>query len=376
MPAVGDVLAARYRIDALLGVGGMATVWRARDLRLDRDVALKVLLPNLAADPALAARFDREARALAALSDPHVVGIHDVVGGEADAEPFLVMELCPGGSLGDRLAGGAALPAPVALPILADAATGLAALHAAGIVHRDVTARNVLLAGGRAKLADLGIARAGAAGETVGAGLTPPGTALGTLASLSPEVIAGRPATAASDVYGLGAVAYRTLAGALPRPAASLAELAAARGRAVPPLAERAPGIPPAVAAAVDRALDPDPGRRPTAMEMATAFGAAAPATGPGADERTVLAPPAPPTTHPAVTARPTSAGARPSPGAPSPEAPAGGERRNAGGGRPLPAPGPGYRGPSLWSGELVAVVVVAAVIVLVVLLAMGGHLG
>ena len=176
MPAIGDVLAGRYRIDARLGAGGMATVWRARDLRLERDVAVKVLLPNLAGDPALAARFDREARALAAVNDPHVVGIHDVVEGTPGTEPFLVMELCPDGSLGDRLADGAALPGAVALPLLADAAAGLAALHARGLVHRDVTPRNILLAGATARLGDFGLARVEGATTPAGAGLTPAGS--------------------------------------------------------------------------------------------------------------------------------------------------------------------------------------------------------
>src|SRR5688572_31411184 len=107
MPIVGDVLAERYRIDAPIGVGGMASVYRAADLRLERDVAVKVLLPNLAADPALAQRFEREALALAATSHPSVVKVFDVEPGDpaTGREPFYVMELCEGGSLADRLAG-------------------------------------------------------------------------------------------------------------------------------------------------------------------------------------------------------------------------------------------------------------------------------
>src|SRR5450759_928325 len=114
MLAVGDLLAGRYRVDARLGAGGMGSVWRAHDLRLDRDVALKVLLPSVAGDPVLAQRFDREAHALAAVTSPHVIAIYDVVTG-AGGDPFLVMELCPDGSLGDRLDAAGSLPVAEAL---------------------------------------------------------------------------------------------------------------------------------------------------------------------------------------------------------------------------------------------------------------------
>ncbi len=269
MLAIGDLLAGRYRIDARLGAGGMATVWRARDLRLERDVAVKVLLPNLAGDPALAARFDREARALAAISDAHVVAIFDVVEGSQGSEPFLVMELCPDGSLGDRLADEASIAPEIALPLLADAASGLAALHARGMVHRDVTPRNVLLVGGSAKLGDFGLVRPEDTSTMPGGGLTATGAAVGTLGYLAPEILDGRTATPASDVYGLGTVAFRSLTGALPHPARSIAELVAARSRAVAPIGTLVPGLPAAAATAIDRALDAEPVRRPTAAELA-----------------------------------------------------------------------------------------------------------
>jgi len=392
MPAIGDVLAGRYRIDARLGAGGMATVWQARDLRLERDVAVKVLLPNLAGDPALAARFDREARALAALADPHVVGIHDVVGGDAGTEPFLVMELCPDGSLGDRLADGAALSFDDALPLLADAAAGLASLHAAGIVHRDVTPRNVLLAGGRARIGDLGLARAGVPGEAPpGSGLTATGTAVGTLAYLAPEVLHGEVATPASDLYALGAVAYRTLTGILPHPAGTIAEVVTARDLAFAPLARMAPGTPSAVADLVDRALAIDPTVRPTAAEAAAILAQAARARGegrsamPGAPDPTGI--PSSAAGHPpdlaneptVIVALPGASSGAPGPGgASSPIArpqPSRGPQPTHGR-HPLPEPGPGYHGPGLWSGELVAVVVVAVAIVLLVILLGGGPFG
>jgi serine/threonine protein kinase len=184
MPSIGERLAGRYRLDAAIGSGGFASVFRARDLRLDRDVAVKVLLAHHATDPVVVARFDREARVLAAVSHPNVVAIHDVdPGGTAtSAEPFLVMDLCEGGSLGDRLAAanGRALAPDLVAPILVGVAAGLGALHARGIVHRDLKPSNVLLSDGRARIADLGIAAAGPSE------LTATGTTVGTLSYLAP----------------------------------------------------------------------------------------------------------------------------------------------------------------------------------------------
>jgi serine/threonine protein kinase len=400
MPAIGDLLAGRYRIDARLGAGGMATVWRARDLRLERDVAVKVLLPNLAGDPALAARFDREARALAAISDAHVVAIFDVVEGTQGSEPFLVMELCPDGSLGDRLADGASIAPEVALPVLADAAAGLAALHARGMVHRDVTPRNVLLVGGSAKLGDFGLARIEDSSTTPGVGLTATGAAVGTLGFLAPEILDGRTATPASDVYGLGAVAYRTLTGMLPRPAGSIAELVAARSRAVAPIGTLVPSLPAAAASAIDRALDADSARRPTAVDLARTF---RPAASTPTDERTTLdagrmaaIPAAPGWVRPPATPSPpppaerasadVQPGASPPPSRPEPPAPSPPRRADAvppspfpgkrrRGRKPLPEAGPDYHGPGFWSGELIAIVVVVVVIIALVIL-FGGRPG
>ena len=353
----------------------MGTVWRAHDQQLDRDVALKVLGPSLAGDPALAERFDREARALAAVASPHVVAIYDVVA-RPGADPFIVMELCPGGSLGDRLDRAGRLPVDDALPLLADAAEGLAALHARGILHRDVTPRNVLLAGGRAKLGDLGVAHEGAPGERrPRSDLTDPGTTVGTLAYLAPELLEGVPASRASDVYGLGAVAYQTLAGALPHAAGSIAELVLDGRRPVEPLASRAPGVGSALATLVARALDARPDARPSAAELAAGLRSAAasagidpgPAAGmsdgqPGRTGRFVAA----------VSSAPTRSAIPARAGAASPT-----DRSHAA--TPIP-PRPGgvsdrYRGPSLWSAEILLIAVVAGV-VLLVLLALAGAFG
>jgi serine/threonine protein kinase len=202
MTAIGQDLGSRYRIEALLGAGGMATVYRARDLRLDRAVAVKVLSPNLATDKTVARRFEQEARFLAAVSHPSIVSVYDV--GEAAGEPFFVMELVEGETLTDRLAHGGPLPPDDAVRVLTDIAEGLLVLHRGGFVHRDVKPQNILLPReGRAKLADFGLVRDGRASD-----LTAPGTAVGTLAYLAPELLRGEPASPATDVYSICAVAF------------------------------------------------------------------------------------------------------------------------------------------------------------------------
>jgi len=273
MPSIGERLAGRYRLDARIGSGGFATVFRARDLRLERDVAVKVLLANHATDPVIAARFDREARVLAAVSHPNVVAVHDVAPGDpaTSAEPFLVMDLCDGGSLADRLAasGTGALPPDELVPALVDVAAGLDALHARGIVHRDLKPSNVLLSDGRARIADLGIAAAGPSE------LTAIGTTVGTLAYLAPEQLAGEPGSPASDVHALGVIAYLGLTGRLPRPAGSVTEVVAASVRPVDPVSALAPGLGTAFDPAIARALAGDPSRRPTVTELGAMLTAA-----------------------------------------------------------------------------------------------------
>jgi serine/threonine-protein kinase len=267
MPIVGDVLAERYRLDAPLGAGGMATVWRARDLRLDRDVAVKLLAANLAGDPIVAERFEREARSLAASMHPNVVAIYDVERGDRTAgrEPFYVMELCDGGSLADLLARDPSgrRPAGELVPILAAVADGLAWLHRNGIVHRDVKPHNILLCGGRAKLADFGLARRDGSDDL--AALTATGTAMGTLAYVAPEVLDGDAASPASDVYALGAVAYQGLTGRLPRPGGSVAEVVVSRDMPAPRASEVAPALGRAFDTLLGDAVARDPGVRPDA---------------------------------------------------------------------------------------------------------------
>ena len=184
------VVADRYRLERRLATGGMGEVWAARDLELDRSVALKLLGPE--ADPA---RFEREAHAAAALSHPNVTQLFDY--GAWKGRPYMVLELLPGGTLEDRLRDGRPLPDAETERIAREVAAGLAHAHSRGLVHRDLKPANVLFdADGRAKIADFGIARMGGAGT-----LTEAGTMLGTAAYISPEQAAGEPATAASDVY-------------------------------------------------------------------------------------------------------------------------------------------------------------------------------
>ena len=268
MPIVGDLLAGRYRIVGPLGAGGMASVWRAHDERLARDVAIKVLLPNLAADPDLAARFDREARSLAAAGHPAIVAIFDVEPGDpaTGREPFYVMELCDGGSLADRLAAGPLAPDD-AVHILAAIAEGLSALHDRGIVHRDVKPGNILVCGGRPKLADFGLARPEHATESTA--LTMAGTVAGTLAYLAPELVRGAPASAASDAYALGVVAFQALTGRLPRPAGSMEEFVAASRGPAAVVSAAAPHLGDAFDGPIAAALATDPPSRQDPLGLA-----------------------------------------------------------------------------------------------------------
>jgi hypothetical protein len=275
MPNPGDLLLGRYRILERLGSGGMATVHRARDERLERDVAVKILLPNLAGDPATAARFEREARSLAASSHPGVVAVFDVDAGDPTTgrEPFFVMELCRGGSLASRLGPDRRMDPDDLIPIVVTIADGLADLHRRGVVHRDVKPHNILFGDDRAKLADFGLAQTnGREGVTE---LTTPGTTVGTLAYLAPEVLAGERATTAADIYALGVVTFVALTGDPPRRASSMAELVRSSTSAAPAISTIAPELGAAFDDVVGAALAVHPEARPDALAFASGLAAA-----------------------------------------------------------------------------------------------------
>jgi serine/threonine protein kinase len=248
-----DLIDGRYRLEERIATGGMAEVWAAHDLELDRRVALKLL--QRSADPI---RFSREARAAAGLSHPNICRLYDF--GDADGRPFIVLEHLPGGSLEDRLSSGEPLPSDEAARIASDIASGLAHAHARGLVHRDVKPGNVLFdLEGRAKVADFGIAHVEDAST-----LTEAGTLLGTAAYISPEQASGSRATPASDVYSFGVILYRMLTGRLPFEGESPLELAAKHANEAPaPILSLRPDALPELERVATAALAKRPEDRP-----------------------------------------------------------------------------------------------------------------
>ena len=250
-------VAGRYELIRPLGHGAMATVDLARDAELDRPVALKRLAENLARDEDLQRRFLREARLAARLSHPNVVRVFDV--GEDDGRPFIAMEYVEGETLAELVAQRAPLPADEAARLGTQMCAGLAAAHAAGLVHRDVKPQNLLLrTDGVLKLGDFGIAAA-----HDGTRLTLAGTVLGTAGYLAPEQARGEEVTAAADIYAVGAVLYELLTGEPSRTAGSLAELGSEDGFGPPDLAARVPTAPRELVAAVNACLSARPEDRP-----------------------------------------------------------------------------------------------------------------
>jgi len=207
-----EALRQRYALERELGRGGMAVVYLARDLRHDRPVALKVLLPSLAQSLG-AERFLREIRTAARLQHPHILSVHD--SGEADGQLWFAMPYVEGETLRQRLRREGQLSLPDALRIAREVADGLDFAHRHGVVHRDVKPENILLSDEHALVADFGISRA-LAGEESGEALTETGVSVGTPAYMSPEQAAGQPVDARTDVYALGAVLYEMLAGEPP----------------------------------------------------------------------------------------------------------------------------------------------------------------
>jgi serine/threonine protein kinase len=250
-----QLLLNRYRLIERLAVGGSAEVWRAHDVQLDREVAVKRLHPHLLPDEASRRRLAAEARAAASLSHPVIVDVYDVdATGEA---PALVMELVDGESLSARIDRDGPLEPRMAAAITADVAEALYHAHQRGVIHRDVKPGNVLLGSdGRTRLVDFGIAHSLAASAER---LTMTGTVMGTLRAMAPEQLAGGPITPRTDLYGIGVVLHEALTGRSPYPSSSPVALADAQ-RAGPPALD---GIEPALAAVIASSLAFDPAERP-----------------------------------------------------------------------------------------------------------------
>ncbi len=259
---------AHFEVLSLIGAGGMGEVYRARDTRLGRDVAIKVLPVEFAADPERLRRFEQEARAVAALSHPHILALFDV--GTHEGSPYLVTELLEGESLQDRLRSGA-LPVRKAVETAVQIAQGLAAAHEKGIVHRDLKPANVFLTkDGQVKILDFGLAKLAPprspeerAKATTVMEATDAGMVLGTVAYMSPEQVVGKPLDARSDLFSLGIVLYEMLSGKRPFQKETAPETMAAILREDPPdLVEIRKSIPQGLARIVRHCLEKEPSSR------------------------------------------------------------------------------------------------------------------
>jgi eukaryotic-like serine/threonine-protein kinase len=278
MPLAVGTRLGPYEILTPLGAGGMGEVYRARDTRLDRIVAVKILPPGLAGDPERRARFEREARTVAALTHPHICTLHDI--GQHDGTSFLVMEHLAGHTLAERLRKGP-LPLAQALTVAIEIAEALAAAHRQGVIHRDLKPGNVMLTGTGAMLLDFGLAKlkpavAMAGSVTVSAipgadPVTGAGAILGTVPYMAPEQLEGREADARSDLFAFGAVLYEMLTGRRAFPGDSpVSVIAAILERDPPPLSSLQPLTPPLLDRIVRQCLAKAPGDRPdTAHDVA-----------------------------------------------------------------------------------------------------------
>jgi serine/threonine protein kinase len=263
-------IAGRYRLEGRLGFGGMSTVHLALDLRLERQVAVKLLAEHLADDPTFVSRFQREAQAAARLVHPNIVQIFDSGLDEASGRHFIVMEYIEGQSCAEILRDDGWVEVDEAVSIIEQACEGLDYAHRHGVVHRDVKPGNLLRAReGEVKLADFGIAKA-----TEQSSITQVGSVLGTAAYLAPEQARGEEAGPPADLYALGVVAYQLISGRLPYEATSLTELALKQQREEPPMLDTlVAAVGPELADAVAIALALDPrDRYQTAREMGRAI--------------------------------------------------------------------------------------------------------
>ena len=282
MSSEPEVIGQRYELGSVLGRGGMGEVRAATDLRLGREVAVKLLRIDLAEQTSLRGRFDREARAAARITHPNVVAIYDT--GEHDGVPFIVMERLPGNSLATELCAGR-LSQPRACSLTLEVLSALDAAHQLGVIHRDIKPGNILIDPfTHAKVADFGIAKIAEDADQTTVGML-----LGTASYLAPERLAGEPATPATDLYGVGVMLFEVLAGRAPfRGDTPLAVVKSISLGVHEPLGEVRPDVDPAVVAVIEPAMQMDPENRfQSASEMARALRAATRRSG-AADEPTV----------------------------------------------------------------------------------------
>ena len=258
-PQPGSYLDDRYHLGAKIAKGGMSTVYHAVDTRLDREVAVKIMNPELATDPTFRTRFEREARAVAKLTHPDLVNVFDQ--GEDGPFVFLVMELVDGGSLRELLRERGPMPPHAALSVMEPVLTALSVAHTTGMIHRDIKPDNVLIsANHQVKLADFGLVRAVSTGSGEAARTSATGQVIGTVAYLSPEQVQGHSLGAASDVYSAGVLLYELLTGETPFNGGSPVETALSRlTQNVPAPSEIIDGVPPEIDDLVLRACQRTP---------------------------------------------------------------------------------------------------------------------
>src|SRR5215467_369891 len=268
MPLTSGTKLGPYEIQSPLGTGGMGEVYRARDERLGREVAIKVLPEHLCNDPNLKTRFEREARAISALSHPHICHLYDV-GSQAGSD-YLVMELLEGETLANRLQKGA-LPLIKALQVGIEIAEALETAHKNGIVHRDLKPGNVMLTKSGAKLLDFGLAKptftqaamASGAAATMTRALTGEGKIIGTFQYMAPEQVQGHEADARTDLFALGTVLYEMVTGRRAFAGKSeISVMSAILEKEPEPISAVQPLTPPALDHAIQRALAKDPEER------------------------------------------------------------------------------------------------------------------
>jgi serine/threonine-protein kinase len=246
---LGTILNGRYRLEARIGAGGMSTVYRALDETLQRQVAIKLMNREVSTDSDQLERFRREARAVAQLSHPHIVGVIDA--GEDEGRPYIVLEYIEGETLKERIRRQGRLPVAEAVAYAIEIARALGVAHARHIVHRDVKPQNVLIdEEGSAKVTDFGIAR-----TLDEEGLTADGRVLGTTDYVSPEQALGQPVTGQSDLYSVGIVLYEMLTGEVPFRGDNQVAVAMKHVREeLPDVQLKRPGVSAALAAVIDRA--------------------------------------------------------------------------------------------------------------------------